>query len=145
MAINSQGTRISHDIGASPTNYQYIEQVTSITGPSGTANLIDVSHLTSTRKEYLPGLADNGQLQMECNFVGGAASQQIDLLRMFNTNADAENFLLEVPKSSALTSYHKFAFQGIVTKWDTAESVDGKVKLSITLQTTGGVTYTAAP
>lgn len=144
-AINSQGSKIYHDTGNSPGAYQEIENVKTITGPSGTAALIDVSNLSSTRKEYLPGLADNGQLQLECQFIGGAASQQIDLLRMFNTNANPEFFMVKVPKDTTLTSFHLFTFQAIVTKWETSEAVDSAVKLNITLQTTGGVTYTPAP
>lgn len=140
MAINSQGSKISHASAASsPSNFQQIEEVTDITGPDGTAPLIDVSHLQSTRKEYLPGLADNGSITLSCNFTGG--TQQMDMYRMFNTTADPEEFKLEIPATAAKTTFHTFTFLGIVTKWSVSAKVDSKATLSITLQTTGGVTY----
>jgi hypothetical protein len=141
MAINSQGSSILHDNGNSPGGYVALEEVTTINGPDGSASLIDVSHLGSTRKEYLQGLADDGQIQIECNFIAGA--QQMDMKRMFNENADPEAFQIQIPTDSTKTAFHKFFFNGIVMKWATSEGVDAKVKLDITLQTTGGVTYVA--
>lgn len=141
MAINAQGSKISRGNGASPEVFTNIEECTAINGPDGTAALIDVSHLQSTRKEFLPGLADSGQIQLECNFVGG--TQQMGLFTMFNTNADAQNFRIEIPTDSTRTAFHKFDFAAIVMKWGLSESVDAKVKLAVTLQTSGGMTYTA--
>jgi hypothetical protein len=141
MALNSQGSKISHGNGASPEVFTQIEEVTSIGGPDGSAPLIDVSHLQSTRKEYLQGLADGGQVQLECNFIAGA--QQMSLFTMFNNTADPESFRIEIPTDSTRSAFHQFDFQGIVTKWSLADAVDAKVKLNVTLQTTGGVVYTA--
>lgn len=140
MAINSQGSKISHSNGGSPTVYNYLEQVTKISGPDGSAALIDVSHLLSTRKEYLPGLADNGQIQLECNFTGG--TEQLALFDMFNTTADPQQFRIEIPKDSTKTLFHQFDFNALVLKWGLADAVDSKVVLNVTLQTTGGVVYT---
>lgn len=140
MAINSQGSQILHDAGGgSPTSYNAVEQVKSITGPQGTANLIDVSHLGSTAKEYLPGLADSGQVQLVCQFIGG--SEQMDLRRMFDNTADAEHFMIKIPTSSLKTNFHTFAFDAVVIKWDLAESVDAAVVLNVTLQVSGAVNY----
>ena len=140
MALNSQGSRIKHAPAAvSPSVYAAIEQVVSITGPDGSANLIDVSHLGSTRKEYLQGLADNGSISLECNFTGG--TEQMLLYDMFNTTADAEEFKLEIPSTSAKTNFYTFTFLAVVSKWSLSSKVDDKVTLNITLQTTGGVTY----
>jgi hypothetical protein len=142
VAINSQGSKLGHAAsGASPTTFNYVEEVTSISGPNGTLNLIDVSHLLSTRKEYLPGLADNGTIDVECNFTAG--TEQMLLFDMFNTSADPEEFQIEVPTDSTRTQFHKFRFFGIMSKWSLGDAVDSKVKLSMTIQTTGGVNYLA--
>jgi hypothetical protein len=141
MAINSQGSSILHDNGNSPGAYTAIEEVSSINGPQGTASLIDVSHLGSSRKEYLQGLADDGQIQITANFIAGA--QQMDLKRMFNENADPEAFLIQIPTDSTKTAYHKFYFSALVMKWSITDGVDAKVVLDMTLQTSGGVTYVA--
>jgi hypothetical protein len=145
MALNAQGSKILHSsggVGDSPSSYVAIEQVISISGPDGSASLIDVSHLGSTRKEYLPGLADNGQIQLSCNFTAG--TKQMEMFDNFNANADPEPFEIQIPTSSGASTYHRFRFSAIVTKWSLAEAVDQKVTLNITLQTTGGVAYILA-
>jgi len=139
MAINSQGSQILHDSGGSPHAFAAIEQVKSITGPQGKANLIDVSHLGSTSKEYLAGLGDSGQIQLSCLFTGG--TEQMDLRRMFTTTADAEAFLIKIPTTSAKTQFHQFGFNAVVLSWDLTESVDAAVVLNVTLQVTGAVSY----
>lgn len=140
MAINSQGSKILHaPRTASPSVYAAIEEVTSIGGPDGTLNLIDVSHLQSSRKEYLPGLADNGTITLACNFTAG--TQQMQLFDMFNNSSDPEEFRIQVPTDSTRTSFHTFNFLALVSKWSLADAVDSKVVLNITLQTTGGVNY----
>jgi hypothetical protein len=144
MALNSQGSKILHaDISASPDPsplvYAEIEEVTSIGGPDGTLNLIDVSHLGSSRKEYLPGLADNGTITLACNFTAG--TKQMDLFDLFNESSDPQPFRIQIPTDSSRTAFHTFDFNAIVTRWSLADAVDAKVSLNITLQTTGGVEY----
>lgn len=144
MAINSQGSRILHaDISASPVPsplvYVAIEEVTSINGPDGSANLIDASHLGSTGKEYLSGLADNGTVQVAANFTAG--TKQMDMFDLFNGSADPQPFRIQIPTTSARTAFHTFDFEGIVTRWSIADAVDSKVTLNMTIQTSGGVEY----
>lgn len=139
MALNSQGSKFSFQNAGSPGDWQDLEQTTSIGGPDGTLNLIDVSHLQSTRKEYLPGLADNGTISLECNFTAGEA--QMRLFDFFNNTSDPFPCRIKIPTTSAKVNAHTFLFDGIVSKWSLADAVDDKVKLSITIQTTGGVSY----
>ena len=140
MAINSQGSKILHaSAAASPSVYVELEEVTSIGGPDGTLNLIDVSHLGSTRKEYLPGLADNGTITLACNFTAG--TKQMAMFALFNGSADPNEFRIKIPTDATKTLFHTFDFNAIVTRWSLADAVDAKVTLNITLQTTGGVVY----
>lgn len=141
MALNSQGSRISHASAASPTDFQPLEECKSISGPNGTLSLLDASHLGSSRKEYLPGLADNGTIDVECNFVAG--TEQMRLFDMFNNSSDPEPFLIEIPTDSSRTSFHQFTFNGIMSKFTLGEAVDSIVKLTMTIQTTGGFNYNA--
>jgi hypothetical protein len=144
VAINSQGSQILHaDVSASPDPsplvYVELEEVTQINGPDGSLNLIDTSHLGSTRKEYLPGLADNGTIQLACNFTAG--TKQMEMFDLFNGSADPQPFRIKIPTDSTRTEFHTFDFDAIVTRWSLADAVDSKVGLNITLQTTGGVEY----
>ena len=55
-----------YDNTASPvTTYAQIGQVTSISGPDGSVPEVDVTHLSSTGKEYIAGLADFGSVSCE--------------------------------------------------------------------------------
>lgn len=136
--INAQGSRIEHSAG-SPSVWNEIEHVTSISGPSGTANLIDVTDLRSSGKEYLPGLADFGEITLACNFTGG--TEQMALFDLFSTNADANEYRLRIPTSAAQTTFYVFRFNAVVSAWSLSAAVDDKVPLNITLRTTGGVEF----
>ena len=138
-ALNSQGSKIYHSASLSPSAFSKIENVTNIQGPDGTAPLIDVSTLESTRKEYLSGLGDSGQMQIDCNFTAG--TQQLDIKRMFDNTADAESFALQIPTDSTKSLFHTFQFLAVCTKWGLKAAVNNKVDLSMVIQTTGGVSY----
>ena len=140
MALKSQNTVLlmTTDVG-SPDVLLAIEKVTDISGPSGNANLIDATHLTSTGKEYLQGLADFGKISLTINFEG--LPQQMRLRTKYASQANPHNYKLEVP--NGLGGFHMFAFQAIVTSWSLAAKVDDKVVLTVELQISGSVTYTA--
>lgn len=139
MAINSQGSYVDHNDGSSPSVWGVLEEVTSIQGPDGSAAQIDTTHLLSTGKEYLPGLGDPGQLQLECNFTAG--TKQMALKAMFDANSDPQPFRVHIPTTSAKTNYHVFSFLALVSKWSLNEAVDDKAKLSIALKISGAVNY----
>lgn len=134
MALKAQQSYIQVD----NVGLQEIEEVNNITGPDGKAKLIDTTHLRSTGKEYLQGLADFGQISLDMNFKG--ATQQMFLRTMYATQSDAKTFRIKVPDGA---SYHVFTFLAIVTSWNLDLKTDDKVGLKATLQVTGGVTYTA--
>lgn len=139
MAINARNSAVYHSGPGSPADYAAIEQVTSISGPDGSVNLIDVTHLGSSGKEYLAGLPDSGSLSLECNFTAG--TKQMDLFDNFQASADAEPFYLQIPTASGASTYHTFYFNAVVSKWQLSEAVDQQVKLSIGLKISGAVTY----
>lgn len=138
MALSSQGTKLQKG-SASPTVWSDVEEVVSIQGPSSSSNLIDVSHLGSTAKEYLTGLSDSGQLQVTCNFTGG--TQQMAMRTMFTTSASAGEFRIRIPTSPGASTYHNFAFRAVVMSWEVGAQVDDKVPLNMTLQVSGSVAY----
>jgi len=117
-----------------------IEEVNNITGPDGKSKLIETTHLRSTGKEYLSGIADMGSINLDCNFTGG--TEQMFLRTMFATQAAAVVFRLKVPDSTA-TQYHVFTFNAIVTAWALDLKTDDKAGLKITVQVSGGVVYSA--
>jgi hypothetical protein len=137
---NSQQTRILHSATGSAATYVELEDVTQISGPNGTANIIDVTDLRSTAKESLPGLADYGQIQVTMNYTGG--TEQVALYDMFATNADPEAFKIAMPTSAAATTFDVLSFNGSITQCTFGMSVDDKQTLQVTIKTDGAVTLT---
>lgn len=74
-AFNAQGTVIARE-GTTPGTYTEIAEIRSFTGPGGTAAIIDATTLGSEGKEKVMGLADEGTLSVELNFVPGDTGQQ---------------------------------------------------------------------
>src|SRR3954453_7011875 len=74
-AFNSQGTTIARE-GSTPGTYVNIAEIRSFTGPGGTAAVIDATSLSSTGKEKVMGLQDEGTLSMDLSFSPGDSGQQ---------------------------------------------------------------------
>lgn len=137
---NAQQSRILHSAGGTVGSFDEIEAVTNISGPTGTANNIDVTDLRSTAKEFLAGLADYGNVTLSLNYVGG--TKQLDLYDMFRTNADPQPFKIAFPTSAAATAFDVLAFDASVQSCQWGAQVDGKQDLSITLKTSGAADLT---
>src|SRR3954468_11020501 len=74
-AFNAQGSTIARE-SATPGTFVTLAEIRSFTGPGGQSAIIDATTLSSTGKEKVMGLADEGQLSLEMNFVPGDAGQQ---------------------------------------------------------------------
>jgi len=128
MAIESQTTAIVF-------NTQTIGGVISIGGPSGAAPVIDVSNLASTGAEKLMGLLDEGQVVLECNLLPADAGQvACKTARLARTSHAAT-----ITFSDANTA----AFSAFVTGYSVSGAVNQQLKVTITLEVTGQVTYSA--
>lgn len=138
-AINSRNAKVFHSGPGSPSSYAALENVLTISGPDGTANLIDVTCLTDSGKTYLPDLPDEGTVQVECNFTNG--TEQMSLRDNFEASADAEPFKIQIPTAVGASTYYEFYFNAIVQKWQLSMGVGQQVKLTIALKISGGITF----
>lgn len=130
-AITAQGSDVTIDTTA-------IVNVVSFTGLDGQANEIEVTDLQSTAKEYLVGLADNGNFSMEWypdysdpgqNAVRAAA-------------ASGATVAIEITLSDATT----VAFSAVVQNADTITGgVDAALSGSVSMKVSGAVTITTNP
>lgn len=120
---------------ATPVTYTAVGEVTDWDGPGGAAAVIDITHLTSTAKEKLTGLMDEGQLTLSMNFLptntGQLAVQAVRITRVVT------NFKLVY--GDAVTTQ---AFAGHVVEMSSSGEVDGKLAGSITVEISGQVTLT---
>jgi acetylornithine deacetylase/succinyl-diaminopimelate desuccinylase-like protein len=115
-----------------PVTYSTVGEVTDWDGPSGSAAVIDMTHLSSTAKEKKAGIPDEGQFTFSMNFdpddTGQAAA------RTARANGTEKNFKVTYEDSTVQS------FAGYVLSLSSSGSVDGKAAGSMTVEITGAVT-----
>jgi predicted secreted protein len=131
-AIKAQGTLLQLGSG-SPLEYDTIAEINSFNGPGGSVSVIDVTDLSSSAKEKIAGMNDNGQLSFECNFLPG----------------DTEHTALRTAKEAGATIKVKiiftdeneteWTFDAIVTGFAVQGAIDAVVKASVTLEVSGSI------
>ncbi|HKO89129.1 MAG TPA: phage tail tube protein [Burkholderiales bacterium] len=134
-AVAAQDTKFSYaSLTVSPSLFIEIPEIKSFSGPNGQSNLIDVTNLRSTGKEYLVGLKDEGEIQLTVNLVPGNAVHQA--LRAAWSNRTKLDFQIEFADLSPQTKWY---FQGYVSGFSATGAVDGVLEGSITLKITGAI------
>jgi hypothetical protein len=129
-AIKAQGTLLKIGSG-SPVTYNAITEISSFSGPGGSAQVIDVTSLSSTAKEKMMGLHDNGQLSFEINYDPG--NTQHELLRTNKAAATLTSFTLTFSDATVWT------FSAYVLSFQVQGAVDGVIKASVAIEVTGNI------
>ena len=133
-AIEAQGVTLSYSVG-SPTSFTGISNVTSFDGPGGSASVIDVTNLSSTAKEKLMGLPDEGQFSVDINLDPDDASHIA--LRQARAARTRTEFKLTLTDATPATA----TFWGYVLGFKVQGAVDQAVKVSITIEIDGPVVW----
>ncbi len=113
-----------------------VAELTSIGGPSVSADTIDVSaHHDPTGapfayREYVAGLLDGGEVSMEGNLTDAAAANVV--LTALNSRAE-QAIAITFPATVGAA----WGFQGIVTGFETSAPHDGKLGFSASIKVTG--------
>ena len=126
MAIVSKGTTITFDADT-------IGEVNTITGPGGTAPIIDVSHLTSAAVAKLLGLPDEGQVTLDCNYLPSDVGQVA--CRDARAAGTSASVVITLSDSSTLS------FTAFCLGFAISTGVNQQVKVSITLEISGAVSF----
>ncbi len=118
-----------------------IAEVTNLSGPTETLELIEATHMESpgARKEYIPSLLDSGEMTFDLNFLPGDANQ--NALRD-DMNARAKTNYQLVWTDLASTTY---AFAGYVTNHGKTSQINDKLSAAVTVKITGDITVTPTP
>lgn len=126
---------ISTDGGS---NWDEIAEVFSITPPSSSVDIIDVTHTQSPGRdrEFILGLNDPGEASMELNFVPG--SETDDLLLEIKAAYEPVKCRITWPNSAVWT------FDGLLTGYEPSAPNDDKMTATVTFKVTGSVVSTAA-
>ena len=127
--ITSQGTTIGIGDAASPEVYTTISQVTNMSGPDGSASEIDVTNLSSTAKEFILGLKDEGSIQLD--IVWDERDTQHALLRTrFGSGASGNYQIKDAGSPEALYTFPAFV-QGLSMSMGVDEVQRASVNLRI--------------
>ena len=143
-ALDSQGVVISYGDGASPQVYTAIPEVTSLQGPGGQANEIDVTDLNSTAKEFRMGLQDEGSITMDILYI--PANTAHAALRTARAGQTLTAFQIAFTDGSATSSpiaATRWQFDGFVLGFEISNAVDDVTKASVTIRVSGAVTEVA--
>lgn len=139
MAIQSQGCKFFWSTSTNLSTAYAIGEVKSFSGPSGSAGVIDITHLGSLAKEKLIGLRDEGQVTFECNLMTSSSAGQMNMKNdRANRYQKAWSIKLTDPSTSRLNGL------GYCTGFSISGGVDDVVKASITIEIDGPVSWTTA-
>jgi hypothetical protein len=112
-----------------------VGEVVSFSGPGGQANVIDVTHLGSVRREKRMGIPDEGQLTLEMNLVPSDAGQAKLTAARADRTLDTGRLFLTDDSGTILT------FDAYCTQFSIQGAVDDKIQASATLELTGEVNW----
>lgn len=121
------------------TGYLPIGEVLDFQGPGGSAAVIDVTSLDSTRKEKRMGIPDEGQLSFSLNFWPGNPGQVA--FRAARAARTETGFALIFSDGTTLVAPTTALFAGFATEFSVSGAVDDKVSGSATIEITGEVAW----
>jgi predicted secreted protein len=127
-ATKAQGTLLQVQIG---TAYTTINEVLSITGPTLTSDLIEVTSHSSTGayKEYILGGKDGGEVSFDVNYL---PADSTGLLSMYDGQT-IEDFKLIFTD----TGTTEWTFQGIVQDFQISAEIGSQLTASCTIKVSG--------
>jgi hypothetical protein len=112
-----------------------VGHITTIGGPSMTAQTIDMTTHDSTWAEYASGMKDAGEVTFDCNWMGTAS--QISVRGDLGAAAPVA-YTITFPDG------HSVDFNAVVTAFGmNAGGVNDKLSNSVTLKISGEPTWTA--
>lgn len=132
-ALESQHMELAIGSAASPTVYTHIPEIKSISGPTGSATVIDTTDLDSTAKEKRLGLKDEGQITLDIHWIPANAAHA--LLKAAYDSGDETPFRLTFTDTPATIWYAR----GFVNGLAISNAVDGVTMASVTLELTGAI------
>lgn len=138
-AFNSQGSVFGRESDTTPGTYVSISEIRSFSGPGGTAAVIDATTLGSAGKEKVMGLADEGTLSLEMNFVPGDTGQQA--LLMDRSLQRKKSFRITFSDANNATA----TLNAYVTGFTIGGGVDALTTATVTLEITDAVVWDFDP
>jgi len=120
---------------ASPEVFTTIGEVTSIGAIGQRNDLVEVTHMLSTAKEYIGGLPDGLEMDIVCNYLPTNVQQQTAYFKV--AAGTVANFRMVMPTGgSSLT----FSFAALVIGWTVGPLTPNEAyKVTFTLKISGAI------
>tara|TARA_R100001086_G_C11763177_1_gene238658 strand:- start:111 stop:548 length:438 start_codon:yes stop_codon:yes gene_type:complete len=144
MAEGAFGMKLSYkkDGGV----YAELGEITEITPPAITRDLIETTSHASQNKTYLGGLVDFGEVSCTFNYDPDGTDDVAfrDLAGGGTTDgggisANPANYSFKIEYNDAGDTTEEF--NGIVTGFETSTPIDGQISATVTIKVSGSVTY----
>lgn len=136
--VKTQGTVLNLAGTASPVTYTAIANVMSISGLGGQKSDIDITNFDSTAKEFLVGLEDSGQVQVEINYA--PANTTHTTLWDLKGSGELRTWRIVSPGASPAPY---FQFAATVQQFQINFQTDDVVRATVTLRVSGSITKSA--
>jgi len=131
MAITANGTTISFD-GSVP------QDLLSISGPTFSVNTIDVTSMSSTRREFTSGQYDSGEITFEIAYDPGSVTHKA-LVTDIDASTAATVWFITFSDNSTCTG------TGFITAFSSSGTLDDKLTASVSVKCTDTIAYAVAP
>lgn len=137
----TNGVLFQRETVASGGTFATIAEITNVGEISAESPLVDVSSYDSLAREYLGGLPDGAEFDIEFNFIMGSSGQVG--LRTNQTAGTPWNFKVQLNDFPSGTD-STISFAAVVRKFGvTFGTVDNPIRGSATLKVSGAITWTA--
>ena len=131
LAISGVGTVIQRWNGTSA--WEAIAEVTNISGPGLTRDLIEVTSLDSTGgwREFIGGFKDGGTVVLSMNYTRAG----LDAFREGFESGTAESYEIVLPDDTSIE------FEGFVQEFPLTIPTDAQITMETTIKVSGAPTF----
>ena len=136
-AIAAIGTLLKGGNGASPETFTTVAEVLSVSGPSMTAETIDVTNHDSANatREFLTSFKDGGEVSFSINYIPSNATHKNATGGLLDAyvNRTLRNWQLVFPTSPTTT----WSFAGLITAFSPTANIDTQLMADVTIKVSG--------
>lgn len=120
-------------------------EIFSLSPGAQEADRIDVTNFCSPdrRREYIPGLIDNGEASFEMNYIPGSAEDQL-ILGLLNSGNVVEH-RITFPAQQGAVIRNRVTFEASVTGYERTVPVDDRMTSTITMAPSGSELWDTIP
>jgi hypothetical protein len=133
-ALTGKGTVVEMSTPAAPGTWVPIDECFRFGAPTDSFDQIDVTHYGSSRREFIAGLGDSGEAEIEMNYIPGSGTDTF----LLASKALSRNVRVTFPNAVTVT------FVALVRSYEPTDPVDDKLVAKVTLKVSGDVTQLAA-